>query len=200
MNLNDLDQYDFETLIEISNGRGDHYVASVPDKAVKNVEFTLEQAGAVPDTDESLSQKPNAERVHSRRDLNEFRYRSAKAFTRDENLEDSYDREGIDEREPEESDNDEIIEDDRDLEPDCDGEASWQPATLNPLTWHRPQQPPKTLETRPNKTRNSKPLVRYEEDYEQAENDTRSSSRQSEPTASEELKANIWPWSWHRPQ
>lgn len=131
MNLEDYDQ-DF--LIEISNGRGAHYVAQVPGKAVDQIEYDLEEAEAVPDHDEYLAEKVNAERVYANRDLDEFRFRSAPIYDRSEDLEVEVDNDNSD-YEPEESDNDEILE--------CDGDQVQyqQYSTWNPLTWHLPQRP-----------------------------------------------------------
>ena len=85
---------DDRSMIEVSNDSGDHWVADIPTKGVKDTEKALQDAGAVRDEDETkLSRRYDAARVVERRDSNQYRYRSERVVDEDEDLEDTHDRE-----------------------------------------------------------------------------------------------------------
>lgn len=98
---------DDRSLIEVSNDNGDHWVADIPTKGVKETEQSLKEAGAVRDEDaQKVSRRFDAARVVDKRDSKQYRYRSERVVDEKEDLEDNYDRE----------------EDKSDLEPDSDDE------------------------------------------------------------------------------
>lgn len=107
---------DDRSLIEVSNDDGDHWVADVPTKGVKDTEKSLKDAGAVPDRDEALRKRYDAARVVDNRDSEAYRYRSARVVDEEEDAEDTYDQE--EDRSDEEPHSDD--------EPDGDSERSEQ--------------------------------------------------------------------------
>lgn len=64
-----------------------------PPVAFRETERALRRAGVERDDDERLSQVYGADRMVDRRDSEQYRYRSESVVDRDEDLEDSYDRE-----------------------------------------------------------------------------------------------------------
>ena len=108
---------DDRSLIEVSNDSGDHWVADIPTKGVKDTEQSLKNAGAVRDDDEErVSRRYDAARVVEKRDSMQYRYRSERVVDEEEDLEDNNDRE------EDKSD----YEPHSDDEPDNDSEASEQ--------------------------------------------------------------------------
>ena len=94
-------------LLEVSNDAGDHFVGNLPAQAKANqLARQLKGAGAVPDTDEKLSQLPAsmAKRIVNSRDRHQYRFRIEREWNKNEDLEPDSDFE------PEETDNDEILE------------------------------------------------------------------------------------------
>lgn len=108
---------DDRSLIEVSNDNGDHWVADIPTKGVKETEQSLKEAGAVRDEDEQkVSRRFDAARVVDKRDSNQYRYRSERVVDEKEDLEDNHDRE----------DDRSDLEPDSDDEPDNESERSAQ--------------------------------------------------------------------------
>jgi hypothetical protein len=97
-----------DVLFEVSNDFGDHFVGQVPDTPGTQAQLKklFKSGGAVPDTDESLSQLPAsiAKRVVNSRDRHQYRFRIEREWNKNEDLEPDSDFE------PEETDNDEILE------------------------------------------------------------------------------------------
>lgn len=86
---------DDRSLIEISNDNGDHWVAEIPTKAVKETKKALRDAGCDLDRDEEAARNNRewAKRNFDRRDHDQYRCRSVRIVDETEDLEDSYDRE-----------------------------------------------------------------------------------------------------------
>lgn len=95
------------SLVEISNDKGDHWVADVPSKSVRDTEKALRDAGVSRDKDEQLSERLNPAAKFDKRNHEEYRYQTEKVVDPNEDLEDSHDREN----------------DRSDYEPDSDREA-----------------------------------------------------------------------------
>ena len=87
------DDDDDRSLIEISNDKGDHWVADIPTKGVKETEKALRNAEVEKDNDERLGDVFGASRVVDSRDSEQHRYRSERVVDETEDLEDSHDRE-----------------------------------------------------------------------------------------------------------
>ncbi|MBD2259905.1 hypothetical protein [Pseudanabaena sp. FACHB-2040] len=120
---------DDRSLIEISNDKGDHWVAEIPTSAVRKAEKALKEAGCKLDYDESTPwfSQAEKERDYERRDHNQHRYRSARVVNEGEDLEDNHDRE-LDLSDYEDTGED--LEDNHDRELDLsDHEADEQPTS-----------------------------------------------------------------------
>ncbi|MBE9157012.1 hypothetical protein IQ265_09265 [Nodosilinea sp. LEGE 06152] len=89
------EEEDDRSLLEISNDSGDHWVADIPTKGVKETEKALRDAGVERDDDERLVNTYQASRIVDSRDSNQHRYRSERVVDEAEDLEDSYDREDV---------------------------------------------------------------------------------------------------------
>ncbi|MFE4108412.1 hypothetical protein [Almyronema epifaneia] len=87
------DDDDDRSLIEISNDKGDHWVADIPTKDVKDTEKALRSAGVERDKDDQLLQRYDAKRVVDNRDSEQYRYHSDRVVDENEDLEDSHDQE-----------------------------------------------------------------------------------------------------------
>lgn len=84
---------DDRSLIEISNDKGDHWVADVPTKGVKATEKALRDAGVERDKDDQLVNRYDAKKVVDRRDPDQHRYRSERVVDEQADLESSHDAE-----------------------------------------------------------------------------------------------------------
>lgn len=97
---------DDESIIEVSNDNGDHWVAHVPTNQVRNIEKELRNAGCERDNDEEqrfYRNNSDMQRYVDERDHDKYRFRSERIINESEDLEDSYDRENDDsDREPNE--------------------------------------------------------------------------------------------------
>lgn len=111
---------DDRSLIEISNDSGDHWVADIPTKGVKETEKALRDAGVERDNDERLLSTYQPSRIVDSRDSEQQRYRSERVVNEGEDLEDTYDRE---------NDTSDREEDRGDWEDNGDLEESEQPAS-----------------------------------------------------------------------
>lgn len=88
-------------LFEIGSHAGDHAVAEVPPGQIRRMEHLLKDAGVKKAKNISPHSLPKvADRLIEKEGVDQLTYRKAKIFDGDENLEDNGDREGIDEREP----------------------------------------------------------------------------------------------------
>jgi hypothetical protein len=84
---------DDESLIEISNDSGDHWVAQVPTNEVRKIEKELSKAGCERDEDDSLRYRYNAKEVIDSRDKEQYRFKSDRIIDEGEDYEDTHDQE-----------------------------------------------------------------------------------------------------------
>jgi hypothetical protein len=87
-------------LFEVSNDAGDHFVGHLPLPAqaqANQLARQLKQAGAVPDTDEKLTQLPGpvAKRIVDTRDKAQYRFRIEREWEASEDLEAEQDDDSI---------------------------------------------------------------------------------------------------------
>lgn len=76
-----------ESLIEVSNDNGDHWVASVPAEDIVETSSLLINAGVVRDHDDQLSRDYRAAIIAEDRDHKEYRFRTARVVDGAEDLE-----------------------------------------------------------------------------------------------------------------
>ena len=67
-------------LVEISNDDGDHWVAELPAKGIKQTTDALRDAGATRDTDERDYRDPWAEKFVDRRNSSDYRFKTAPVY------------------------------------------------------------------------------------------------------------------------
>ena len=84
---------DDESLIEVSNDNGDHWVANVPTENIVETSSLLMNAGIVRDHDDQLSRDYRAGTIAEDRDHEEYRFRSARVVDEAEDLEENGDLE-----------------------------------------------------------------------------------------------------------
>jgi hypothetical protein len=85
-------------LLEVSNDAGDYFVGNLPAQAKANqLARQLKQAGAVPDTDEKLTQLPGpvAKRIVDSRDKAQYRFKIEREWEASEDLEAEQDDDSI---------------------------------------------------------------------------------------------------------
>jgi hypothetical protein len=85
-------------LLEVSSDLGDHFVGRLPAQAQANqLARQLKQAGAVPDTDEKLTQLPGpvAKRIVDARDKAQYRFKIEREWDNTEDLEAEQDDDSI---------------------------------------------------------------------------------------------------------
>ena len=80
-------------LIEISNDDGDHWVAELPAKGIKQTTDALKNADVVSDTDEDDYRVYCTQSASNKRDSSEYRFKKAPVFDKNIDLEpdDDYD-------------------------------------------------------------------------------------------------------------
>lgn len=76
-----------ETLFEVSNYSGDHWIASIPTKGSADVCTALLDAGAVRDDDDQLLRKYQADLVIEARNQKTYRFKSSRVVDESEDLE-----------------------------------------------------------------------------------------------------------------
>lgn len=99
------DDKEDRSIIEISNDRGDHWVAEIPTDAVNATEKALREAGCERDESETTGWFfgwGRQQREYEERDHDQHRFSSARIVDENEDLEDSYDKEDDDDRERDE--------------------------------------------------------------------------------------------------
>jgi hypothetical protein len=84
---------DDESIIEVSNDNGDHWVIHAPTNKVRGIEKDLRGAGCEPDHDDQLKQRYRADEIVKSRDHDQHRYHSARVVDEYEDFEDNHDRE-----------------------------------------------------------------------------------------------------------
>ncbi|NEP15443.1 MAG: hypothetical protein F6J97_00900 [Leptolyngbya sp. SIO4C1] len=87
------DEEEDRSLVEISNDEGDHWVADIPTKGVKETEKSLRAAGVERGDDEKLMRMYNAAEKVDQRDSSQYRFHSDRVIDEKEDLEDTFDRE-----------------------------------------------------------------------------------------------------------